>query len=223
MAPGSVVYVVDDDAGVRRHLFELLNKQGSHPISYASGADFLDSLDFIDPGILLLEWRLPAGAGAQVLEQVVQRRRDIAPVVMAANAEVRLAVDLIKHGAVDFLEKPFADDALLASLAKVRAELDQAMAERRRRDEASSRLDSLSDRERDVMRGLLVGMTNKDLARELHLSPRTVEMHRARMMKKMGARNLIDALRIAVVANFGRAQGLAGNPGVMNMKKTGYG
>ena len=195
-----VVYVIDADAGFRRDLVLVLRKKGFQPVPFSSGPDFLDSLDFLQSGIVLLELHMPVMDGIEVQERLLERRVDMPVIIMARDAELQTAVQAIKKGATDFIEKPFTFALLMEMLDSAIGQLDKQTEVQSRRDDAASRVNHLSARELDVMRGLLAGLTNKALARELNLSPRTVEMHRANMMKKIGVKKLSEAIQIAMDA-----------------------
>lgn len=195
-----IVYVIDVDAGFRRELVLILRQKGFQPIPFSSGTDFLESLDFLERGIVLMELRMPGMDGLEVQERLLEHRVDMPVIIMARDAELQTAVQAIKKGATDFIEKPFTFALLMDMVNGAIAQLDKQSAVQSRRDDAASRVNHLSARELDVMHGLLAGLTNKALARELNLSPRTVEMHRANMMKKIGVKKLSEAIQVAMDA-----------------------
>ena len=170
----------------------------SHP--FANGADFLDSLDELQPGCILLDLRMPEVDGFQVLAELAQREVDWPVVVMTGQGEIPIAVRAMKEGAIDFLEKPFPEEGLLACFKQAWTLLQEREEKAQRRKVAADRLSKLSAREAEVLEGLLVGHSNKSIARQLGISLRTVEMHRANMMSRLEADSLAEALTLAIDA-----------------------
>jgi two-component system response regulator FixJ len=194
------VYVIDDDRDVRRSLSFMLGAADirSHP--FGSGLDFLDALPDLEPGCVLLDLRMPHMDGFQVMEALAERNIDWPVVVMTGHGEVPVAVRAMKMGAVDFIEKPFSEQALLNCFGQAFALLkDREEAGRRRRD-AHERAASLTAREKEVLQSLLAGQSNKEIALSLGISLRTVEMHRGNMMDRLHASSLAEALTIALEA-----------------------
>lgn len=187
-----VIHVVDDDRAVRESLNALLTNNGFTVQTYARGSDFLSVLDTdIEAGCIILDHQLPDTTGLALLGRVT--RRSSMPVIMATgHADIRLAVEAMKAGAADFIEKPIAAPELLRRLGAVIAKAptpDQAEA-----------FDGLTAREREVLDQLLLGRTAKEMARALDISPRTAEAHRRRVMQKTKAENLSHLVRIAMRA-----------------------
>ena len=195
-----IIHVVDDDAGVRRALERLLRAAGLTPVAYATALAFLDAPQTLPPGCLLLDVRMPGMDGLQLQERLNELGRRIPVIIMTGNGDIQTAVRAMKAGAVDFIEKPFDDDALLlaieAALA-VTAKIDREQASL----QAVERLADLSAREREVLDALVAGHPNKVIAGGLGISVRTVEVHRARMLQRLGTRRLADAIRLAVIAS----------------------
>jgi two-component system response regulator FixJ len=196
------VYVVDDDRDVRLSLSFMLSASAIKTYPFGSGIDFLEALADLEPGCILLDIRMPQMDGFQVMTELAERRVDWPVIVMTGHGEVPSAVRAMKLGAVDFIEKPFSEETLLASFDQAFALLEERGVASRRRREASDRADSLSTREREVLRHLLAGHSNKDIARALGISLRTVEMHRSNMMDRLGAASLAEALKLALDAGF---------------------
>jgi two-component system response regulator FixJ len=194
------VYVVDDDRDVRRSLSFMLGAADlrSHP--FGSGEDFLEAVPDLEPGCILLDLRMPQMDGFHVMNELARREIDWPVIVMTGHGEVPTAVRAMKLGAIDFIEKPFSEEALLDCFGTAFALLDEREAASRRRREARERVALLTAREADVLRGLLAGDSNKQLAERLGISLRTVEMHRGNMMERLGVTSLAQALTLAIEA-----------------------
>ncbi|CAN2534498.1 Transcriptional+regulatory+protein+FixJ [Methylocapsa aurea] len=198
-APPAIVHVIDDDAAVRDSLRLLLQTEDFDVRAHASARDFLSSVEPSEVGCVVTDVRMPGVTGLELLAEIKARRIDLPVIVITAHADVALAVQAMKAGAVDLLEKPFDGDALLGS---VRQALDLRVEGAGVRSEASAardRLASLTSREREVLVGVLEGRPNKIIAHELGISVRTVEVHRARLMVKMRAKSLSELVRISVL------------------------
>ena len=193
------VHVVDDDVAVRRSLERLLDSAGLHAISYETSLAFLDAAPNLLPGCLLLDIKMPGMDGLEL--QAVLRHRDVLiPVIMmTGHADVQSAVRAMKNGAVDFIEKPYSDDVLLGAIEAALARVDRADLGRETA-EAAKRIATLTPREHEVLLALVMGRPNKIIASDLGISIRTVEVHRARMMDRLGVRQLAEAVRLAVLA-----------------------
>lgn len=191
------IYVVDDDSDVRTSLFFALTTLGYDVRPSSSGEAFLDDVDGLKPGCILLDVRMPGIDGLQLIEALGERIRKLPVVVMTGHGDIAIAVRAMKLGASDFIEKPFEENLLLAILERVLANLDTALGEVDRREDAERRVAMLTPREADVLRALVSGHSNKVIAYELGLSARTIEMHRASMMNRLGVRTLPDALSLA--------------------------
>src|SRR3954447_1151919 len=170
----------------------------SHP--FGSGLDFLEALPDLEPGCILLDLRMPQMDGFQVMGALAERKIDWPVIVMTGHGEVPVAVRAMKLGAVDFIEKPFSEQALLACFAQAFGLLRDREALGRRRRQAHDRAALLSVREREVLQSLLAGQSNREIANSLGISLRTVEMHRGNMMDRLHASSLAEALTIALEA-----------------------
>jgi two-component system, LuxR family, response regulator FixJ len=192
--------VVDDDRDVRRSLSFMLGASDlrSHP--FGSGEDFLEALPDLQPGCILLDLRMPQMDGFHVMDELARREIDWPIIVMTGHGEVPVAVRAMKLGAVDFIEKPFSEEALLACFGTAFTLLDERESTGKRKREARDRVALLTVREADVLKGLLAGESNKQLATRLGISLRTVEMHRGNMMERLGVSSLAQALTVALDA-----------------------
>mgnify|MGYP003630098438 CR=1 FL=1 len=202
--------MVDDDRDVRRSISFMLGtaELGSRP--FASGADFLESLDELEPGCVLLDIRMPEIDGFEVMAELARRGIDWPVIVMTGHGEVSIAVRAMKLGAVDFIEKPFDEGLLLSSLDRAFGLLKDRGEKAERKRQAQERIGSLTAREHEVLQGLMAGLPNKVLARHLGISLRTVEMHRANMMDRLQAGSLAEALTLAVQAEIEPLEPLGG-------------
>ncbi|ETI60239.1 chemotaxis protein CheY [Sphingobium sp. C100] len=203
------IYVVDDDEAIRRSLSFLLKTSGFAVQMFEGGLPFLKAAAGLEPGCVLLDVRMPDMDGLEVQRELRARGVMLPVVIMTGHGDVDMAVAAMKAGASDFIEKPFEKAALLACIAAAQR---QSVAERglsARAQEAQARLNALTDRERDVLDGLIQGLPNKTIAYDLGISPRTVEIHRANLMQKLEVRSLAEALRIA----FHAGQGVEAGPG----------
>lgn len=194
------VHVIDDDRDVRRSLSFMLGAGDFQSRPFASGVDLLDSLAQLHPGCILLDVRMPEMDGFAVMDALAERAVEWPVIVMTGHGEVSVAVRAMKAGAIDFLEKPFDEAQLLASLERAFELLEDRRQRADRKRAAEQRIADLSTREREVLRGLMAGLANKLLARRLDISLRTVEMHRANMMFRLGVGSLAEALTLAVQA-----------------------
>ena len=194
------VYVVDDDRDVRRSLSFMLGASDIRAHPFGSGQDFIEALPDLDPGCVLLDLRMPQIDGFHVMAELARREVEWPVIVMTGHGEVPLAVRAMKLGAVDFIEKPFSEETLLACFDSAFPLLEERREASRRRQEARERVAQLTGRETDVLRGLLAGDANKQLAARLGISLRTVEMHRGNMMERLGVDSLAEALRFALEA-----------------------
>ena len=194
------VYVVDDDREVRRSLSFMLGTADLSSRPFASGVDFLEALDDLKPGCILLDIRMPEVDGFHVMAELARKRIEWPVVVMTGHGEVSVAVRAMKLGAVDFIEKPFEESMLLSSLDRAFTLLKDRGETAERKQIAEDKFNALTAREKEVLQGLMAGMPNKLLARRLGISLRTVEMHRANMMDRLSVNSLAEALTLAVQA-----------------------
>jgi two-component system response regulator FixJ len=197
MTTDATVHVVDDDEAIRDSLAILLGAAGFTVATYPSAEAFLLTAPQ-GSGCCVIDVRMPGMGGLELQEELVRRGRRIPVIVVTGHAEVPLAVKAMKAGAVDFVEKPFDEQTIVAS---IRRAFDRGLEVAREEAEGSQinrRLSQLTPREREVLEALVAGKPNKVIAYDLSISPRTVEIHRARVMEKMAARTLSDLVRMAL-------------------------
>ncbi|MGE3747335.1 MAG: response regulator transcription factor [Sphingomonadaceae bacterium] len=194
------VYIVDDNSDVRREIHASLTAHGYAPRAFVSGTDLMEAVDDLNPGCILLDLRMPDVDGLDLLRESAGRLLRFNVIMISGHGDVTTAVEAMRLGAMDFLEKPFTEAALIKTLEQAFASLAERALALERKLAAQERIATLSDREREVLQGLLAGLANKQLASALGISPRTVEMHRARMMDHLGVDTLPDALRTAFEA-----------------------
>jgi FixJ family two-component response regulator len=193
-----IVYVVDDDDAVRDSLSMLLRSVNLQVESYASGQDFLDHLRPGVPGCVVLDIRMPRMSGLEVQQKLVETGCVLPVIFITGHGDIPMAVQAIRNGAADFIQKPFRDQDLLDRIHEVLAEHSAQRSVDNHRSELKTRFESLTDREREVMLMVVAGKANKVVALDLNLSQRTVEIHRARVMDKMQARSLADLVKMAI-------------------------
>jgi two-component system response regulator FixJ len=199
MPADRTVYVLDDDKGVLRSLERLLSSANFEPVVFDRPDTFLDAAKTFKTGCVLLDVRLPGMNGLDVQAQLKRMRSDLPVIIVTAQGDVQTAVRAMKAGAIDFLEKPYSDHALLGAIEAAFEREHRATSDREIAD-AVQRVASLRPRERDVLNGLMAGRPNKLIAYQLEISVRTVEVHRARMMERLGIRQLAEAIRLGVMA-----------------------
>ena len=201
-----VVHLVDDEDAIRRSASFMLKTSGFVVSTYASGTDLLKERA-LEPGCILLDVRMPAMDGLEVQQALRERGISLPVIVMTGHGDVHVAVQAMKLGAVDFIEKPFSKVVLLGAIEAGFARLGRDDRSRDRADEAQVQLEALTPREREVLQGLVHGHPNKTIGYDHGISARTVEIHRANLMNKLGVVSLSGALRIAFAAEDGAAEG----------------
>jgi two-component system response regulator FixJ len=210
MQPEPIVYVIDDDDAVRHSLEFLLKTAGIEVRGFESAKAFLEMLPQIKTGCIITDVRMPEITGIDLLRRVKESGLDIPVIVITGHGEISLAVEAMKIGAVDFLEKPFDDDLLLASVRSALNKEADAAKHKAEVADIDDKLAALSNRERQVLEGLVVGKANKVIAFDLGISPRTVEIYRANLMTKMAANSLSDLVRMAMTAGILTGPGKSG-------------
>jgi two-component system response regulator FixJ len=200
MSTEAIVHVIDDDEAVRQSVEFLLRTSGIAARTYGSASTFLAALPKVEFGCVITDVRMPDISGIDLLRRLGERGFNIPVIVITGHGDIALAVEAMKAGAVDFLEKPFDDELLLRS---VRSALNRSQENAEReseRAEIEARIATLTNRERDVLDGLVAGKPNKIIAFDLAISPRTVEIYRANLMTKMKAASLSELVRMALLA-----------------------
>ena len=200
MPPNSLVHVIDDDDAVRDSLEFLLRAAKIDVRTYDSATAFLNKMSGGETGCIVTDVRMPGLSGVDLLRQLKARGSTMPVIVITGHGDIQLAVEAMKIGAADFLEKPFDDEALLVSVRSALDRLEKDTQRETERADLNSRLASLSSREREVLEGLVAGKANKVIAFDLGISPRTVEIYRAHVMTKMSAGSLSELVRMALVA-----------------------
>ena len=196
-----VIYVIDDDESAREALAFLLESSDFQVRTFASAPLFLTGLDAAQPGIVVSDIRMPDMTGLELAQRLAPMRSRFPVIIMTGHGDVPLAVEAMRGGVIDFLEKPFSAERILAALKRAGDVL--APADRDQDDLSASiadRLASLSERERQVLDRVVTGQPNKIIARDLGISPRTVEIYRAKLMTKMQADSLAGLVRLAMLA-----------------------
>ena len=194
------IFVVDDDDAVRESLKALLETEGLSVETYASGQAFLDAYDPSRRGCLLLDVRMPDMTGLELQQKLAARPHELSIILITGHGDVPMAVNAMKAGAVDFIEKPYSDETILGSVNNALESGAPGAGKGTAVEETASRIALLSPRERQVLDQLIIGHQNKMIAYELGISPRTVEIHRSRVMAKMQAKNLPQLVRMALTA-----------------------
>lgn len=194
----AVVHIVDDDEAMRSSIAFLLKSSGMHSVTYESAIALLARVDELEPGCVLTDVRMPEMSGLDLVRELT--RRGVAhPIVMiTGHADVALAVEAMKAGVVDFIEKPFAEDVLLRAVRGALERVVDQVERARESEDVRLRIAQLTRREREVFEAVSQGHSNKEAARQLGISPRTVEIYRANVMAKMQAETLSDLVRMAM-------------------------
>lgn len=195
-----VVHVIDDDDAVRDSLALLMEAAGLTAHAYSSAEDFLAQAARAEPGCVVTDVRMPDMSGLELLRRLRDRLDHFSVIVLTGEADVPMAVEALKAGALDLIEKPYAADGILSAVTAALGQLEARRGRASRRTESAQRIGSLSAREREVLKGLLDGLSNKEIARDLSISPRTVEAYRANLMMKMGAESLSELVRMSLDA-----------------------
>lgn len=203
MSEQKLIHLVDDDDAVRHSASFMLRHAGFAVRTYADGVAFLEVVEDAAAGCILLDVQMPRMDGLEVQEQLNIRGVTMPVIVLTGHGDVNVAVKAMKAGAVDFVEKPYEKQTLVTALNRAFQRLEERSQHDLLVDEARGKIEHLTPREREVLEGLVEGHTNKSIADSLDISPRTVEIHRANLMEKLGATSLSGVLRIAFAAGIG--------------------
>jgi FixJ family two-component response regulator len=193
------VYIVDDDEAVRDSLCELLASEGLQAEAYSSASEFLNDCNPAMHGCALFDVRMPEMSGLELLQHSKVKQMSISVIMITGYSDIPMAVKAIKHGAVDFIEKPINSKILLKSIRRCFKDNHAQQAKYKQRIEHTERLARLTPREREVMDLLVQGKANREIAESFGLSPRTIEVHRAAIKQKLGVKSLSDIVRMALL------------------------
>ncbi|MDP3897656.1 MAG: response regulator FixJ [Mesorhizobium sp.] len=197
-----IVHVVDDEEPVRKSLAFLLTMAGFTVRMHGSATAFLEAAPGLQRGCLVTDLRMPDMSGVELLRRLAGVQAAMPSIVITGHADVPMAVEAMKAGALDFIEKPFEDDVLIDAIKRAAERLRERHQEGQDAAAIQARLDQLSERERQVLSGVVAGLPNKTIAYDLDISPRTVEVHRSNLMAKMQARSLPELVRMALTVDF---------------------
>lgn len=197
------VFLVDDDEAIRHSASFMLRHAGFTVKTFPDGLTFLDQISETQDGCILLDVRMPGMDGLAVQDTLNRRGINMPVIILTGHGDVPVAVEAMKGGALEFLEKPYEKQALVGAIENAFTLLDSQSVDDKRSRDAKAKLSSLTPREMEVLECLVEGHTNKGIAHALSISPRTVEIHRAHMMEKLEAESLSSALRIAFLAGIG--------------------
>jgi two-component system, LuxR family, response regulator FixJ len=206
MSKAGLVHVIDDDDAVRDSLAMLLSSAGLATHAYPSAEAFLEGLDGLEPGCVVTDVQMPEMSGLELLQRLSGRTQDFPVIVLTGLADVAMAVEALKNGASDFIEKPFDGAILLTAVQTALARLSENQARTGALADQAQRFAALSARERDVLTGVVAGASNKEIARTLGISPRTVESYRANIMMKTQAASLSELVRMVLATGAPAAQ-----------------
>ncbi|MEM9739721.1 MAG: response regulator [Pseudomonadota bacterium] len=203
MPDRQLIHLIDDDEAIRHSASFMLRAAGYLVKTYADGVMFLEVVDTVEPGCILLDVQMPRKDGLAVLHDLKERSVDMPVIVLTGHGDVSVAVAAMKGGAVDFVEKPYEKAKLIEIITTAFEKVESRDVRDRMAGQAKARLSNLTRREHQILEGLVEGLTNKAIAERLSISPRTVEIHRSNVMQKLEVDSLSSALRIAFRAGLG--------------------
>ncbi|WP_068876422.1 MULTISPECIES: response regulator FixJ [unclassified Phenylobacterium] len=197
-----IVHLIDDDEAVRTSLAFVLEMSDLPAKTYPSAIEFLEVADSLAGGCIVTDVRMPEMSGLDLVRRLKERNIKLPVIVITGHGDVPLAVEAMRAGVIDFIEKPFDDEVLLRAIRMALDSTAESDAQAQERQRFEEMLSTLSGREKDVLRGVIAGKMNKVIAFELGISPRTVEVYRANVMSKTNANGLSELVRIALLAGF---------------------
>lgn len=200
MSEKTTVFLVDDDEAVRDALSLLLESVDLPVKAYDSGLSFLEAFNPDEPGVLVLDIRMPGMSGLELQDKLKEMECDVPIVFITGHGDIPMAVEAMRKGAVDFLAKPFRDQDLLDRINRAMRQEETNRESRANKQEIQSLFERLTPRENEVMERVVQGLANKAIAYELDVSQRTVEIHRARVMEKLGVRSVAQLVRLFVAS-----------------------
>lgn len=196
------VHIVDDEEPVRKSLAFMLTMNGFAVRMHDSATDFVNFAAGARDAVLVTDLRMPDMSGVDLIRKLTVVNKAIPSVVVTGHGDVPMAVEAMRAGAVDFIEKPFDDELIIEAIRRAAGRLQTSVVEQQVIDDVKARLETLSERERQVLSAVVAGLPNKSIAYDLDISPRTVEVHRANVMAKMGAKSLPELVRMALAVGF---------------------
>jgi RNA polymerase sigma factor (sigma-70 family) len=204
--PEQTVFIVDDDHGVRDALEILVDSAGFEARSFSSAVEFLERYEPGSPGCLVLDIRMPNMSGLELQDTLAEKAITLPIIFLTGHGNVSMSARAFRSGAIDFLEKPFGEDELIERIHEALRKDRANREDESRRKSAHDRLASLTPREYEVMRLLVAGRSNKEIAEELGLSPRTIETHRGRIMDKTDVESLAELVELSIIAGSGKSR-----------------
>ena len=205
MAQMGEVFIVDDDSAVRDALSLVLSLEGYHVRGFSDGAAFLSVARTHVPACIVLDVHMPGRSGLDILKELEADRYPAPIFVISGQGDIPMAVDAIRHGALDFIEKPFEDDVLIEAIKRAAERISDMPDGETDLATIRARIGQLTERERQVLAAVVAGLPNKTIAYDLDISPRTVEVHRANVMAKMQARSLPELVRMTLATGLENA------------------
>jgi FixJ family two-component response regulator len=202
----AIIYVVEDDRAFRKSILRLLRTAGFHPLAFDTASSFLSLETVQHPSCLLLDVCLPDGNGMELLERFAEAGMSIPVIFMTGHGDIPMSVKAMKEGAVDFLPKPFKPNELFRAIHEALSRDTEELLMESKRQEALSRIEMLTPRELEIMRWVITGMLNKQIAGELNISEKTVKVHRGRVMEKTRTTSVAELVRLAALVNISPAR-----------------
>lgn len=203
MTDKKLIHLVDDDEAIRHSASFMLRHAGYTVKTYADGVVFLEDITSQSEGCILLDVRMPVIDGLAVQKTLIERGINLPIIILTGHGDVSVAVEAMKHGAIDFIEKPYEKSVLVGAINSAFEQIEDESSQVTRQNEARAQITALTPREREVLERLVDGLTNKGIAADLNISSRTVEIHRAHLMEKLDAESLSSALKTAFTAGLG--------------------